>query len=350
MKRNSARLVSEQPLSMEEDVFIRPQRLDEFIGQAKVINKLSMFIKAAKARGEPLDHTLFCGPPGLGKTTLAGVVAHEMGGELKTTTGPAISRTGDLAAILSSLKPKDVFFIDEIHRLSPQVEEVLYSAMEDFFLNIIIGKGPMARSIRLTLPKFTLIGATTKPTLLSAPLRGRFGIIEQLEYYSVDELTEIVIRGASVLSIAIEEREAALEIAKRSRGTPRVALRLLKRVRDIAEAQKKEKVDLRIAKRALDILGIDDEGIDEQERRLLSVLIELFEGGPVGLSTLAAAMSEEERTIEEIYEPFLLRNGLLERTKVGRIATKRHTNDSAFLILKALERERKICASFDDSL
>lgn len=195
--------------------------------------------------------------------------------------------------------------------------------MEDFFLNIIIGKGPMARSIRLTLPKFTLIGATTKPTLLSAPLRGRFGIIEQLEYYSVDELTEIVIRGASVLSIAIEEREAALEIAKRSRGTPRVALRLLKRVRDIAEAQKKEKVDLRIAKRALDILGIDDEGIDEQERRLLSVLIELFEGGPVGLSTLAAAMSEEERTIEEIYEPFLLRNGLLERTKVGRIATKK---------------------------
>ncbi|MEG3065509.1 Holliday junction branch migration DNA helicase RuvB [Acetomicrobium sp.] len=323
MKRNSARLVSEQPLSMEEDVFIRPQRLDEFIGQARVINKLSMFIKAAKARGEPLDHTLFCGPPGLGKTTLAGVVAHEMGGELKTTTGPAISRTGDLAAILSSLKPKDVFFIDEIHRLSPQVEEVLYSAMEDFFLNIIIGKGPMARSIRLTLPKFTLIGATTKPTLLSAPLRGRFGIIEQLEYYSVDELTEIVIRGASVLSIAIEEREAALEIAKRSRGTPRVALRLLKRVRDIAEAQKKEKVDLRIAKRALDILGIDDEGIDEQERRLLSVLIELFEGGPVGLSALAAAMSEEERTIEEIYEPFLLRNGLLERTKVGRIATKK---------------------------
>ncbi len=323
MKRNSARLVSEQPLSMEEDLFIRPQRLDEFIGQAKVINKLSMFIKAAKARGEPLDHTLFCGPPGLGKTTLAGVVAREMGGELKTTTGPAISRTGDLAAILSSLKPKDVFFIDEIHRLSPQVEEILYSAMEDFFLNIIIGKGPMARSIRLTLPKFTLIGATTKPTLLSAPLRGRFGIIEQLEYYSVDELAEIVIRGASVLSIAIEEREAALEIAKRSRGTPRVALRLLKRVRDIAEAQKKERVDLRIAKRALDILGIDDEGIDEQERRLLSVLIELFGGGPVGLSTLAAAMSEEERTIEEIYEPFLLRNGLLERTKVGRIATKK---------------------------
>ena len=323
MKRNSARLVSEQPLSMEEDLFIRPQRLDEFIGQAKVINKLSMFIKAAKARGEPLDHTLFCGPPGLGKTTLAGVVAREMGGELKTTTGPAISRTGDLAAILSSLKPKDVFFIDEIHRLSPQVEEILYSAMEDFFLNIIIGKGPMARSIRLTLPKFTLIGATTKPTLLSAPLRGRFGIIEQLEYYSVDELAEIVIRGASVLSIAIEEREAALEIAKRSRGTPRVALRLLKRVRDIAEAQKKEKVDLRIAKRALDILGIDDEGIDEQERRLLSVLIELFGGGPVGLSTLAAAMSEEERTVEEIYEPFLLRNGLLERTKVGRIATKK---------------------------
>lgn len=323
MKRNSARLVSEQPLSMEEDLFIRPQRLDEFIGQAKVINKLSMFIKAAKARGEPLDHTLFCGPPGLGKTTLAGVVAREMGGELKTTTGPAISRTGDLAAILSSLKPKDVFFIDEIHRLSPQVEEILYSAMEDFFLNIIIGKGPMARSIRLTLPKFTLIGATTKPTLLSAPLRGRFGIIEQLEYYSVDELAEIVIRGASVLSIAIEEREAALEIAKRSRGTPRVALRLLKRVRDIAEAQKKERVDLGIAKRALDILGIDDEGIDEQERRLLSVLVELFGGGPVGLSTLAAAMSEEERTVEEIYEPFLLRNGLLERTKVGRIATKK---------------------------
>lgn len=322
MKKSSTRLVSEQPLSMEEDVFIRPQRLDEFVGQTKVVNKLSIFIKAAKARDEPLDHSLFCGPPGLGKTTLAGVIAREMGGDLKTTTGPAISRTGDLAAILSSLKLKDVLFIDEIHRLSPHVEEVLYSAMEDFSLNIIIGKGPMARSIRLTLPKFTLIGATTKPTLLSAPLRGRFGIVEQLDYYSVDELAEIVLRGASVLTVAIDE-EAAMEIAKRSRGTPRVALRLLRRVRDVAEARKMKMVNLQIARHALDLLGIDENGIDEQERKLLSVLIELFGGGPVGLSTLAAAMSEEERTVEEIYEPFLLRNGLIERTKVGRIATKK---------------------------
>lgn len=322
MKKGSARLVSEQPLSMEEDVFIRPQRLNEFVGQAKVVNKLSIFIKAAKARDEPLDHSLFCGPPGLGKTTLAGVIAREMEGELKTTTGPAISRTGDLAAILSSLKLKDVLFIDEIHRLSPHVEEVLYSAMEDFSLNIIIGKGPMARSIRLTLPKFTLIGATTKPTLLSAPLRGRFGIVEQLDYYSVDELANIVLRGASVLSVAIDE-EAAVEIARRSRGTPRVALRLLRRVRDVADARKMKVINLQIAKYALDLLGIDENGIDEQERKLLSVLIELFGGGPVGLSTLAAAMSEEERTVEEIYEPFLLRNGLIERTKVGRVATKK---------------------------
>jgi len=269
-----------------------------------------------------LDHSLFCGPPGLGKTTLAGVIAREMGGELKTTTGPAISRTGDLAAILSSLKLKDVLFIDEIHRLSPHVEEVLYSAMEDFSLNIIIGKGPMARSIRLTLPKFTLIGATTKPTLLSAPLRGRFGIVEQLDYYSVDELANIVLRGASVLSVTIDE-EAVVEIARRSRGTPRVALRLLRRVRDVADARKMKVINLQIAKYALDLLGIDENGIDEQERKLLSVLIELFGGGPVGLSTLAAAMSEEERTVEEIYEPFLLRNGLIERTKVGRVATKK---------------------------
>lgn len=322
MKKSSARLVSEQPLSMEEDVFIRPQRLNEFVGQAKVVNKLSIFIKAAKARDEPLDHSLFCGPPGLGKTTLAGVIAREMGGELKTTTGPAISRTGDLAAILSSLKLKDVLFIDEIHRLSPHVEEVLYSAMEDFSLNIIIGKGPMARSIRLTLPKFTLIGATTKPTLLSAPLRGRFGIVEQLDYYSVDELANIVLRGASVLSVTID-KEAVVEIARRSRGTPRVALRLLRRVRDVADARKMKVINLQIAKYALDLLGIDENGIDEQERKLLSVLIELFGGGPVGLSTLAAAMSEEERTVEEIYEPFLLRNGLIERTKVGRVATKK---------------------------
>jgi len=322
MKKSSARLVSEQPLSIEEDVFIRPQRLNEFVGQAKVVNKLSIFIKAAKARDEPLDHSLFCGPPGLGKTTLAGVIAREMGGELKTTTGPAISRTGDLAAILSSLKLKDVLFIDEIHRLSPHVEEVLYSAMEDFSLNIIIGKGPMARSIRLTLPKFTLIGATTKPTLLSAPLRGRFGIVEQLDYYSVDELANIVLRGASVLSVTID-KEAVVEIARRSRGTPRVALRLLRRVRDVADARKMKVINLQIAKYALDLLGIDENGIDEQERKLLSVLIELFGGGPVGLSTLAAAMSEEERTVEEIYEPFLLRNGLIERTKVGRVATKK---------------------------
>lgn len=322
MKKNMARLMSEQPLALEEDVFIRPKRLCEFIGQAKVIDKLSMFIKAAKSRDEPLDHTLFCGPPGLGKTTLAGVVAREMGGELKTTTGPAISRTGDLAAILSSLKAKDVLFIDEIHRLSPQVEEVLYSAMEDFFLNIIIGKGPMARSIKLTLPKFTLIGATTKPTLLSAPLRGRFGIIEQLEYYSTDELAEILVRGASVLEVNLDE-EAAMEIAKRSRGTPRIALRLLKRVRDIAEAKKESKVTVAIAKKALDLLGIDDDGIDDQERKLLDVIVNLFDGGPVGLSTLAAAMSEEERTVEEIYEPYLLRNGLIERTRGGRMATRK---------------------------
>lgn len=305
----------------EEGFTLRPQALDDFIGQSGLKDKLSIFMTASLQREEPLDHTLFYGPPGLGKTTLAGIIAKEMKGTLRVTTGPALERAGDLAAILSNIQPNDVLFIDEIHRLSPNIEEILYPAMEDFSLSIVVGKGPLARSIRLALPKFTLIGATTRLGLLTSPLRARFGIVEQLQLYSPEELTAIVKRGCGVLGVSIEE-DAAEEIGLRSRGTPRVALRLLRRVRDVAEVKHAPLVQKELARYALDMLGVDPQGLDEGDRKFLRALIELFDGGPVGLSTLAAALNEDAQTIEDIYEPYLIQKGLLERTARGRRATR----------------------------
>jgi Holliday junction DNA helicase RuvB len=295
--------------------------LPDFIGQNALKDKLSIFIQASLSRGEPLDHTLFYGPPGLGKTTLAGIISREMGGNLRVTSGPALERAGDLAAILSNAQPNDVLFIDEIHRMSANVEEILYPAMEDFRLSIVIGKGPLARSIQLELPRFTLIGATTRLGLLTSPLRSRFGIVEQLHLYNHDELTRIVLRGANVLRAGISG-DAAGEIGMRARGTPRVALRLLRRVRDIAQVREMDRIELSLARSALDMLGVDSQGLDEQDRKFLSALTELFDGGPVGLSTLAAALNEDTQTIEDIYEPYLIQRGLLERTPRGRKATR----------------------------
>ncbi len=320
---NNDKLIEKIINDKEDEWFtLRPQALDEFIGQSGLKDKLTIFMTASLQRSEPLDHTLFYGPPGLGKTTLAGIIAKEMKGNLRVTTGPALERAGDLAAILSNIQPNDVFFIDEIHRMSAHIEEILYPAMEDFSLSIIVGKGPLARSIRLSLPKFTLIGATTRLGLLTSPLRARFGIVEQLNLYSPDELTLIVKRGADVLGVKISD-EAAVEIGLRSRGTPRVALRLLKRVRDVAEVKKVEIVEEELSRFALDMLGVDSEGLDEGDRKFLLALVELFDGGPVGLSTLAAALNEDTQTIEDIYEPYLIQKGLLERTPRGRKATRK---------------------------
>ena len=319
---NNDKLIEKIKNDKEDEVFtLRPQALDKFIGQGGLKDKLTIFMTASLQRSEPLDHTLFYGPPGLGKTTLAGIIAKEMKGNLRVTTGPALERAGDLAAILSNIQPNDVLFIDEIHRMSAHIEEILYPAMEDFSLSIIVGKGPLARSIRLSLPKFTLIGATTRLGLLTSPLRARFGIVEQLHLYSPDELTSIVKRGADVLGVNISD-EAAVEIGLRSRGTPRVALRLLKRVRDVAEVKKVAIVERELSKFALDMLGVDSEGLDEGDRKFLMALVELFDGGPVGLSTLAAALNEDTQTIEDIYEPYLIQKGLLERTPRGRKATR----------------------------
>lgn len=305
----------------EEILSLRPQALNDFIGQSALKDKLTIFMTASSQREEPLDHTLFYGPPGLGKTTLAGIIAREMKGNLRTTTGPALERAGDLAAILSNIQPNDVLFIDEIHRMSANIEEILYPAMEDFSLSIVVGKGPLARNIRLSLPKFTLIGATTRLGLLTSPLRARFGIVEQLCLYSPEELTAIVKRGSEVLRVSIAD-DAAEEIGIRSRGTPRVALRLLRRVRDVAEVKGVPQVKKDLASYALDMLGVDSEGFDEGDRKFLRALVELFDGGPVGLSTLAAALNEDQQTIEDIYEPYLIQKGMLERTPRGRKATR----------------------------
>jgi Holliday junction DNA helicase RuvB len=305
----------------EDTLSLRPRALNDFIGQNALKDKLSIFIKASQSREEPLDHTLFYGPPGLGKTTLAGIIAREMNGSLKTTSGPSLERAGDLASILSNIQPNDVLFIDEIHRLSANIEEILYPAMEDFSLSIVIGKGPLARSIRLQLPNFTLVGATTRLGLLTSPLRARFGIVEQLDLYSPEELTRIVLRGAVVLEANIT-KQAADEIGKRARGTPRVALRLLRRVRDVATVSEAGTIEISLAKAALDMLGVDGEGLDNQDRKFLSALTELFDGGPVGLSTLSAALNEDAGTIEDIYEPYLIQKGMLERTPRGRKATR----------------------------
>lgn len=309
----------------EEDVAIegslRPKYLDDYIGQEKVKNNLKVFIEAAKQRGESLDHVLLYGPPGLGKTTLASIVANEMKVNLKITSGPAIEKPGELAAILNNLSEHDVLFIDEIHRLNRQVEEVLYPAMEDFAIDVMIGKGAAARSIRLDLPHFTLIGATTRAGMLTAPLRDRFGVVNRLEFYTVPELTDILERSAYVLGIEIDTA-GAVEIAKRSRGTPRLANRLLKRVRDFAEVEYQGGITYEIAQNALDRLEVDTMGLDETDRNLLWTMIEKFGGKPVGLETLAAAVGEDAGTIEDVYEPYLIKNGFINRTPRGRVVTE----------------------------
>lgn len=307
---------------------LRPHSLEQYIGQDKVKENLRVFIEAAKMREEALDHVLLYGPPGLGKTTLATIIANEMGVEIRTTSGPAIERPGDLAAILSSLQPGEVLFIDEIHRLPKSVEEVLYPAMEDFCLDIVIGKGPGARSVRLDLPPFTLVGATTRAGALSAPLRDRFGVISRLEYYTESQLREIVTRTAQVLDIAIEE-SAASEIARRSRGTPRIANRLLRRVRDFAQVRGDGDIQFGLADYALELMQVDKVGLDQIDRKLLLGIIEKFKGGPVGLDTIAATIGEESGTIEDVYEPYLMQIGFMQRTPRGRIVTEhvyRHFN------------------------
>ena len=330
------RIISTESLDIEEqksEYNLRPQYLSEYIGQKKVKDNLHIFIEAAKKRNEPLDHLLLYGPPGLGKTTLSTIVANEMGVNIKITSGPAIEKPGELAAILNNLSDNDILFIDEIHRLSTQVEEVLDPAMEDYAIDVVIGKGAGARSIRLDLPRFTLIGATTRVGMLSAPLRDRFGMVDKLEFYTHDDLREIVMRSAEVLGVDIDE-EGALEIARRSRGTPRLANRLLKRCRDYAEVCHDGHIDHDVAKAALDKLQVDSMGLDVNDRNILMTMIEKFAGGPVGLDTLAAAVGEDPGTIEDVYEPYFIMNGFINRTPRGRVVTDlcyRHFGLDAFI-------------------
>jgi Holliday junction DNA helicase RuvB len=324
------RIVSPDPLTEErEDITIRPSRLDEFVGQAKVKESLKIAIEAAQKRGEPLDHVLFSGPPGLGKTTLAHIIAHELDADIRATTGPVLEKPGDIAALLTPLKKGDILFIDEIHRINPIVEEVLYPAMEDFFIDVMIGEGPSARSIKLNLEQFTLIGATTKQGLLGAPFRDRFGIISRLDLYNPEDLLKIVMRSASILKIPITS-EGASEIAQRSRGTPRIVNRLLRRVRDYAIVKGDGTITREITCSALAMMQIDELGLDELDRRILSIIAVDFDGGPVGAKTIAISVGEEVRTIEDVYEPYLIQIGFLKRTPQGREVTpaaKKHLNN-----------------------
>jgi Holliday junction DNA helicase RuvB len=317
------RIVGAKSAGVTEDVVeraLRPRRLDEYIGQAKIRDQLGIFIEAARARGEALDHVLLFGPPGLGKTTLSHILAHELGVNLKQTSGPVLERPGDLAALLTNLEPRDVLFIDEIHRLSPIVEEILYPALEDFQIDIMIGEGPAARSVKIDLQPFTLVGATTRAGMLTNPLRDRFGIVARLEFYTPEELTKIVTRSARLLSIDVAP-EGALEIARRSRGTPRIANRLLRRVRDYAQVRPRGDVTRDVADAALSMLDVDGSGLDVMDRKLLSTMLDKFAGGPVGVDNLAAAIGEERDTIEDVLEPYLIQQGFLQRTARGRVAT-----------------------------
>lgn len=312
----------QQKDEFNDELSLRPVSLKQYIGQHKVKENLNIFIQAAKMRSEPLDHVLLYGPPGLGKTTLAAIIANELGVQFRSTSGPAIERAGDLAAILSSLEPGDVLFIDEIHRLPHSVEEVLYPAMEDFFIDIVIGSGPSARSVRIDLPPFTLTGATTRAGLLSAPLRDRFGILSRLDFYDIKDLQAIIERTANILETSIT-KDAALEIARRSRGTPRIANRLLKRIRDISQVKGESTISLETTRHALKMLQVDDVGLDHIDHKLLKGIIEGFQGGPVGLDTIAATIGEEAQTIEDVYEPYLLQIGFLQRTPRGRVVTNK---------------------------
>ncbi len=319
------RLISAEFENAQESLIeasIRPQNLDQYIGQIPLKEQMGLFIEATRRRSEALDHVLVFGPPGLGKTTIANVIANELGVSMRSTSGPVIEKAGDLAALLTNLQPHDVLFIDEIHRLSANVEEILYPAMEDFQIDIMIGEGPAARSIKLDLPPFTLIGATTRAGLLTSPLRDRFGIVQRLEFYNVPELTEIVVRSAKILNIAAEQN-GCIEIARRARGTPRIANRLLRRVRDYAEIKGDGIITVQIANKALTMLQVDENGLDEMDRRLLTTLVEQFDGGPVGINSLAAALSEERGTLEDVVEPYLIQQGYVMRTSRGRQATKK---------------------------
>jgi len=322
MQRSPQRIVSGQAFDEDAriEASVRPQRLADFIGQSRVKENISIAVEAARSRGEALDHVLLYGPPGLGKTTLAQILSNELGVAIKTSSGPLLERKGDLTAILTSLEPREVFFLDEIHRLLPAIEEILYPAMEDYRIDLIIGQGPGARIHPFQLNKFTLVGATTRAGLITAPLRSRFGIVHRLDFYTADDLVEIVRRSAKILGIAVDDA-GATEIARRSRGTPRVGNRLLRRARDFAEVRARGQVTLEVAREALEMLGVDDHGLDEMDRNLVLTIIQKYAGGPVGLNTIAASLSEEEDAIEEIYEPYLMQLGLLDRTQRGRVAT-----------------------------